>query len=50
MISLFRMKRIYLLLAALAAATALVGCRSIRDLDAGYQTLFDGKTLTGWDG
>jgi hypothetical protein len=44
------MKRIYLLLAALAAATALVGCRSIRDLDAGYQTLFDGKTLTGWDG
>lgn len=44
------MKRISLLLAGLAAASALLGCRSLRELDSGYQSLFDGKSLAGWDG
>lgn len=48
--SFFRMKRISLVMAAMVAATALVGCRSVREMDSGFQSLFDGKSLAGWDG
>ena len=44
------MKFLPLFALAATAAAALIGCRSVREADAGFKPLFDGKTLEGWDG
>lgn len=44
------MKRFQLLALIAVAVSSFLGCRSLREADSGFQFLFNGKTLDGWEG